>query len=325
MPESRFADSTKLESENEDVVANRLIFGCGYLGRRAAKRWRDAGDEVHVVTRRAERSEELLADGYQPIVADVTVPASLEKLPEVGTVLWAVGFDRRAGKPIDEVYVAGLRNVLTALPSATGRVIYISSTGVYGQTDGSWVDEQSPCEPDREGGQACLAAEQYLKTHRLGSNSIILRMAGIYGPDRIPLSEAVAAGEPISAPVDGFLNLIHVDDAASAIIRAAREDVMPGLFCISDGHPTDRRTYYEYQAQLLDAPRPTFSKPNPDSPASNRAASNKRVRNRRMLDELEITPAYPSFREGLAAIIGGAPSPAVPGRCGRRQDAPPPS
>ena len=91
-------------------------------------------------------------------------------------------------------------------------LLYISSTGVYGDADGEWVDETTPCRPAREGGKACLAAEQVLAEHPLGKRSVVLRPAGIYGPDRIIRAEALRRGEPIDAPADGYLNLIHVDD-----------------------------------------------------------------------------------------------------------------
>ncbi|MCH7751985.1 MAG: NAD-binding protein, partial [Planctomycetes bacterium] len=75
---------------------NRLIFGCGYLGERVAKRWRDAGATVHVVTRSPERARQLADDGFQPLVADVTRPETLADLPAAETILFSVGYDRSA-------------------------------------------------------------------------------------------------------------------------------------------------------------------------------------------------------------------------------------
>ena len=96
---------------------SKLIFGCGYLGRRVARRWRDAGHEVFVVTRSAERAKEFSHSGYRPIVADVLRPASLMNLPLVETILYAVGHDRAAGHSIRDVFVGGLQAVLDALPT----------------------------------------------------------------------------------------------------------------------------------------------------------------------------------------------------------------
>jgi nucleoside-diphosphate-sugar epimerase len=110
----------------------KLIFGCGYLGERIARRWRDGGAEVVIVTRSEGRSREFKRQGYEAIVADITQPETLTGLPQAEMVLFAVGFDRAVGGSIEEVYSGGVQNVLAALPSATGRFIYISTTGVYG-------------------------------------------------------------------------------------------------------------------------------------------------------------------------------------------------
>jgi nucleoside-diphosphate-sugar epimerase len=236
-------------------------------------------------------------------VADVNDRSSLASLPKVSTLLWAVGFDRSAGRTIDEVYVAGLRNVLEMLPGVE-RVIYVSSTGVYGDAAGDWVDEQTPCRPTRPGGIACLRAEELLAADRLGYRSIVLRMAGIYGPGRVPRSEAIQSGEPIAAPADGYLNLIHVDDAAQVVLSAERDPPLPRTYVVSDGHPVERREYYRELARLLGAPEPQFITPDANTPAAERAAADKRVSNRRMLEELSVTLRYPSYREGLVQIVG---------------------
>jgi nucleoside-diphosphate-sugar epimerase len=287
------------------VASKKLIFGAGYLGARVAGRWQAAGDEVFVVTRSRQRADEFIALGLRAIVADVTVPESLKGLPSVETVLFAVGFDRAAGKPIEEVYVEGLQNVLRALPSTTGRIIYISSTGVYGDSGGDWVDEQTPCNPQRAGGQACLAAEQFLMSphHDWGEKSIVLRLAGLYGPGRIPRRESLLAGEPIPAPSEGFLNLIHVDDAVSVVLAAEKQANCPRVYNVSDGRPGRRTEYYEELARLVGAPPPRFVAPPPASPAAQRAASDKRIGNVRMREELRVELRFPSFREGLAAIV----------------------
>ena len=98
--------------------------------------------------------------------------------------------------PMATVYVDGLQAALDALPTATGRIIYISSTGVYGQTSGEWVDEESECRPTREGGRVCLAAEGVLASPDLGQRAVVLRLAGIYGPGRIPRRTELPAKIP---------------------------------------------------------------------------------------------------------------------------------
>jgi nucleoside-diphosphate-sugar epimerase len=284
----------------------KLIFGCGYLGARVARRWVDAGERVAVVTLTSQRAATLAREGYQPIVADVLHPATLAHLPAAETVLYAVGYDRTAGASIQDVYVNGLRAVLNALPGETGKFIYVSSTGVYGQTDGEWVDEDSPCEPQRAGGRACLEAEEMLMAHRLGNRAIVLRMAGLYGPGRIPNAAEIRHHRPIAAPEEGYLNLIHVDDAVSVVLAAEARAVPPRCYTVADGHPVERRLYYEELARLLGVPPPEFDVPPADSPVAVRASASKRVKNSRLLTELGAELAYPTYREGLAAIVQAA-------------------
>jgi nucleoside-diphosphate-sugar epimerase len=284
-----------------------LIFGCGYLGRRVAGLWQASGREVFAVTRSEQRAQALAAAGIQPIVANLAASAELPIPQGVRTVLFAVGYDRQGGQSVHELYVGGFARALAALPHSVERFLYISSTGVYGQVTGSEVDEESPCQPTREGGQACLAAEELLRASRFADKAIVLRLAGIYGPGRIPRSQDLLAGKPIDAPASGWLNLIHVDDAVRIVLLAEERASAPRLFVISDGQPAQRGDYYGELARLLGAPPPRFTEPAADSPAAQRAASDKRVSPRRMFAELQPTLQYPSYREGLAAIVGQEP------------------
>jgi nucleoside-diphosphate-sugar epimerase len=283
------------------VSSGCLIFGGGYLGSRVAALWRAEGREVHVVTRSAQRAALWEAEGYRPHVADVTRPETLAGLPAAATVLFAVGFDRASGRSIGEVYAGGLANALAALGEAPRRFIYISSTGVYGPGDGGWVDEGTPCRPDREGGRACLAAEQALAASPLGPRSIVLRLAGLYGPGRIPRSADLLAGKPLAVRPDTHLNLIHVDDAARIVLLAERA-AAPRTYVVSDGHPALRADYFAELARLLGAPPPAFAPP-PDGAPPERGSSDRRVNSARLVRELAPVFRFPSYREGLAAIV----------------------
>ena len=281
---------------------SKLIFGCGYLGKRVAKLWLEQGQEVHVVTRSAERAKALAEEGYLPLVGDVTEPDRFPDLPEAKTVLFAVGFDRTVGNSIMEVYAEGVKNTLARLPNSVERFIYISTTGVYGSADGGWVDETTAPAPHREGGKASLAAEQALDTR-----GIVLRLAGIYGPGRVPYLDKLKNGEPIAAPSEGWLNLIHVDDGAHIVLAAEswshNQPTGPHTFCVCDGHPVVRREYYQEVARQIAAGPPVFTSPNAGSPAAARAAADKRVSNRKLLETLGVEMAFPSYREGLASIL----------------------
>jgi nucleoside-diphosphate-sugar epimerase len=301
----------------------KLVVGCGYLGLRVARLWRDAGEDVVAVTRSSEKADRLADEGLTPIVADVSA-APFAAPPEIETVLFAVGFDRvkkprdtpsasrawveeesRDDQSIHDVYVGGLRNAIRSLKVPVQRFIYISSTGVYGQVAGTQVDESSPCQPTREGGQASLDAEGVLSTSDIAKRSIILRLAGLYGPGRIPRAADLLAGKPIDAPMSGYLNLIHVDDAARMVLLAEAQAPVPALYVVSDGHPVVRGDYYRELARLLGAPSVTFIKPTPGSSAAARAGSDKRVNPRRLFSELAPALLYPCYRDGLAAIVAG--------------------
>lgn len=288
----------------------RLVFGCGYLGKRVARLWSAAGDTVYAVTRSPQRASEFAAAGWRPIIADITheaaLSAALSTMEPPETVLFAVGFDRSSHHSIRDVYVAGLSNAIQSLArhsSSIRKFLYVSSTGVFGQTDGSWVDESSECRPTRDGGRACLEAEQRLQSSPFGDRTIILRCSGLYGPGRIPYLRQLQAGEPLAAPADGFLNLVHIDDAAAVVAHAARQLVPPELLVVSDGHPVLRCDYYATLARLLDAPAPRFIAPPANSAALARAGGDKRVRSARLAARLPFPWRYPNHEAGLAAIV----------------------
>ena len=276
----------------------RLIIGCGYLGRRIAQRWLREGYCVSGTTRTPDHAAELGRLGVEPIQCDVLASASLAALPAVHTVVHCVGLDRGAGQSMRSVYVDGLDNVLVHLPQAE-RFIYVSSSSVYGQCHGEEVDETAATAPLEESGQVVLAAEQLLWS-RL-PNAIVLRFGGIYGPGRLLRQKAVQAGEPIQADPDRWLNLIHVEDGASAVLAAEARAQSGAVYNICDDQPVRRREFLTLLAQLLDAPEPRFVSPLANASLPPHERSNRRISNRRMHAELAVQLAYPSFREGLRA------------------------
>lgn len=282
----------------------KLIFGCGYLGLRVARLWRARNEPVYVVTRSADRARQLAAEGMMPLVADVVEGTKVSIPPEVRVVLFALGNDRQGGHSTTDVYLRGMRNALDWMPPGIDRFLYISSTGVYGQGSGDWVDEDSACQPLTDGGRASLGAEQLLLDSRWKDRALVLRLAGLYGPGRLPRMADVVAGRPIPAVADGWLNLIHIDDAAQVVVRAGEVARPPRIYVVSDGHPAVRRSFYEELARLLKAPPPTFVAPAQDSSASRRAASDKRVNPHRLFAELQLELLFADYVAGLAAIVG---------------------
>ena len=282
----------------------KLIVGCGYLGQRIGKIWLQQGYDVHAITRKPERAGELAAAGFHSIIGDVTQPDTLNELPLADTVLVAVGMDRSVYSDIDLVYVDGLKNLLDNLTVVPRHLIYISSTGVYGDFDGDWVDETSKTEPLRPGGKACLKAERLLQNSRFADRVTILRFAGIYGDGRVPTREKIESGQMKMLATGGFLNLIQVDDGASIVDRAAKQSPDGSTYIVSDGSPILRRDYYDYMAKLLDVDEIPKKEIGADSTTA-RGGSSKRVSNQKLLDWLGgFEFLYPDYRAGLKQAIG---------------------
>lgn len=280
--------------DSRSAPPRRLIVGCGYLGERLASRWLAAGSRVWGLVRTPSRLARLSEAGVEPIVADVAAPLPLPALPEVDTVVWAVGFDRTAGRSYREVHVDGLRRLLDAI-TGNPRLIFVSSTGVWGRVDGQRVDEATPPHPDREAGRVLLEAEALLGGHPKGRGTV-LRLAGIYGPGRLPRIDDLRASRPLEADPDSWLNLIHVDDAAAVVIAVA-DHAGPGpLYVVSDGRPVRRRDFYARLADLVGSPPPNWI-----PPAADARGGDKRVDPRRLF--AEIGPAF-SHPDAIAALAG---------------------
>jgi nucleoside-diphosphate-sugar epimerase len=273
----------------------RLIIGCGYLGRRLAGSWVAHGDTVFALTRTSEHAEEFRKSGLSPIVGDVTDQVSLAGLPPADTVLYSVGFDRRAGQTPRDVSVGGLENVLQHVPSDVRRLIYISSTSVYGQSDGSLVNEDSATEPREDSGRVVLEAEQLLRAWR--PDAIVLRFAGIYGPDRLLRREALLKSSVPFAGPDKWLNLIHVEDGVEATLSAESRGVPGQTYNVVDDEPAPRRDFYTLLAELIGAPPPQFVEQ--EEPRS----ANRRVSNAKAKRELVWSPRFTTYREGLRAAV----------------------
>lgn len=288
--------------DNGERTMDKLIVGCGYLGRRVAARWLAQGHRVFGTTRGGERAEDLRGLGIVPVVCDVLNVGGLRDLPPAETVLYCVGFDRAAGRSMREVYVEGLRNFFDSGAAAGARrLIHVSSTGVYGQCGGEEVDETSLTEPLEESGRVVLEAEKQV----IGpdTRNLILRFAGIYGPGRVIRRQAVAKGEPLIGDAEKWLNLIHVEDGATAVL-AAEERGKPGaIYNVSDGCPVRRRDFYTCLAALLGVPEPRFVPLAPGEPSPPHERGNRRIVNRRMREELGVRPCYSDYREGLPASL----------------------
>ena len=278
----------------------RLIIGCGYLGKRVASRWLAAGDTVYATTRSRAHAGQFEAMGLHPLQGDVTAAADaanrLPTLPTVDTVLWAVGFDRTAPASYEDVHVTGLQRLLDRLPGQP-RFIFISSTGVWGDGSGGFVNETTPPTPAREAGRALVAAEARLQAHRHGPG-VVLRLAGLYGPDRLPRLADLQAGKPLPADPASWLNLIHIDDAAAVACDVAELSAPRPLYVVSDGSPIRRRDWYEGLARITGNPSPAW-----DPAASQSRGGDKRVDSRLIWTDLGHGPDQPNALQAIQQLL----------------------
>lgn len=274
-----------------------LIAGIGDLGSEVARRLVAAGHDV-VGLRRSDRR---LPDGVEPLRGDVGEPSSLALPKDLDAIVYAVAADGRTDESYARAYPRGLANVLDAIdPSApdSTRVVFVSSTGVYGQDDGSTVDEDSPTEPASFTGARMVEAERVLAASRFRGTS--LRLGGIYGPGRTFLIESVRSRRATYAPGSTqWTNRIHRDDAARAIEHVLSLDAPPGVLNVVDRGAAPRREVLEWLAERLGAPAPRASE------ASERRSgpTDKRVSSDRLV-ATGFEHRYPTYREGYAAVLG---------------------
>lgn len=291
------------------IPESALIAGCGYVGGRVAATWRARGLRVYAITRSESKAKELARSGIIPIVFDLAQPAPMSELPDIDAVLWSVGFERTSGASRQAIWIDGFQRLLNALPlrPLPRRILYTSSTGVYGDGHGQDVDEHTLPIPTSEGGIACLAAEQLLQDFAKNSSACvsILRLAGIYGPDRLLRRTADLQGNvPIMSPPDEWLNLVHVDDVVTAIDAISVMNSPPALINIVASKSVTRREYYTTLALLVDAPPPRFAKPAAESTSQphRRSAGNRRVVSG-IRESLQIPFKYDSIIDGLNAAF----------------------
>jgi nucleoside-diphosphate-sugar epimerase len=267
-----------------------LIAGAGDVGTRLARRLVADGRRVHALRRREASG----GDGIDWRRGDLLRPDTLAGLPAVDALVFAATPDARDEAAYRAVFVDGLRHVLDALPSPPRRTVFVSSSAVYGEHDGAWVDEETPPAPLGFNGRVLLEAERWLATRDVGG--IALRLAGLYGPGRTQLFERLREGRwgvPRGRAV--YANRIHVDDAAAALALLLDVATPAPVYLGVDDTPLPIDVLYDHLAGLLDAPRP----PEGTAPAG---VGNKRLSNAR-LREAGFRCAWPDAREGYAALL----------------------
>jgi len=278
------------------VTVHVAILGCGYVGLELGRRLDADGHAVTGVRRSDDGLAAVEAAGLDAVRADVTDGDSLAAVPDADRLVFAASAGGRGADAARETYLAGVRAVQShfgARANPPERLVYTSSTGVYGDHGGDWVDETTDPAPDSERGAVLLAAERAALDGPLSGT--VARFAGLYGPGRLDPTRY------LDGPVaPGWLNLLHRDDAAGAVAHLLRADAARGEVVLAvDDEPVRRPDLAAWVAERVGADPPATG------PASARRGD-KRCSNAK-LRGLDYEFAYPTFRAGYGELLAERP------------------
>jgi nucleoside-diphosphate-sugar epimerase len=280
-----------------------LLFGCGYTATRLARRLLAGGARV-VATRRTAEAAARTADDLGPAaevrVADLLHLETLRGLVPDGAVVV------HTAPPAPDGLRGEAALVEAAAAARARRIVYVSSTGVYGRGNGGWIDEDAPVAPTGPIGARRLEAESAVRSAaaRLGVDAVTLRAAAIYGPHR-GSHVSIASGSHRVPDGAGLVSRIHVDDLGSAILAAAlAARPIHAIYNVADDEPTQARSYADAVAAELGVPAPPTVTPDHSSPAARELyGGDRRIRNRRLVEELGVRLVYPDWRAGLRQAL----------------------
>lgn len=291
------------------------IVGCGYVGSEFARLCVARGVRTIGIRRRAE----LLPPGVVPWALDLgraadpavwgEAPVGLERVETVVAALSPGGRDEAAYRFAFETGPLAFLDGLMERGARPSRCVLVSSTGVYGQRDGEWVDETSPAQAGEATGRALLAAEGAWLARAPGA--VVARLGGIYGPGRERLIDEVAAGSARFDPErPAWSNRIHRDDAARALLHLARLAAPEPIYNVVDRESARREDVLRFLAERLRAPEPRPVSAVETAQERGGGRGDKRVSSERLAAG-GFAWRYPTFREGYGALIaarGGAPA-----------------
>lgn len=295
-----------------------LVFGLGYSGLRIARDRLEAGWRVSGTTRSRERAAALEEAGIQGLVFDGSAPpaptdeAVRTALRECTHLLASVP-PGPEGDPVASRFGDELREGRAERLAWIG---YLSTTGVYGDHGGGWVDESTEPVPGLERTRRRLEAERGWEdlAREAGAPLQIFRISGIYGPGRSAL-DGLRSGRARTVIKEGSVfNRIHVDDLAGIVLAGMTRPDRPGIYNVSDDLPAPNHEVQRYAAGLLGmAPPPEvpFEEAGLSPMGASFFAEDRRVRNDRVKEELGYRFRHPTYREGLSALMeggGGSPS-----------------
>lgn len=275
-----------------------LSFGHGYSAQALTDVLLPSGWRVIGTTRSAEKCDGILQTGAVPLLwpgSDVS-----DALANADALLISAAPDAN-GDPV----LARLASEIAARAPQFSWVGYLSTTGVYGDHGGAWVDEQTSLTPSTERGRARVAAEAAWQAIP-GLPLHIFRLAGIYGPGRGPFAKVRAGTARRIIKKDQIFSRIHVEDIAQVLAASLRHPNPGAVYNLCDNDPAPPQDVIGYAAQLLNLPQPPaedFETAEMTPMARSFYAESKKVRNDRIKDELGITLKYPDYRSGLKAML----------------------
>jgi nucleoside-diphosphate-sugar epimerase len=297
-----------------------LIVGCGYLGGRLAVSLIKRGQTVYATTRDQTKTPALAELGVRPLILSVTQPVTYASLtPAINEPLIDVYYmvppgQANASPTPRQVVLGGIAHMVKVLRRANvRRAVLVSSSAVYGYTDGRRVDADTVSQPQSERAGLLLNGEALWLDN--GPCYSVLRLAGLYGPRRVVGMRAVRQGSPLVGNPDAMLNLIHADDAVSLLLAMTESETSARVELGSDGHPVPRIAYYRYLANILGVPAPMVID---DQTAAAQLglnaqrlarSSNKALDNTVTRRRTGWTPAVKDYRAGLDMILGTTPRP----------------
>jgi nucleoside-diphosphate-sugar epimerase len=284
-----------------------LIVGCGYVGRRVADLLPADTCQITGCVRSKQSAAKLELSGIAPLVIDLDQPAA-----KTG---WADGFDEvfyfAPPTPHGEQDLR-MHAFLQAIDTAAlpRRIVYISTSAVYGDCQGAWITESQALNPTTARGQRRLDAEQQLQAYCELHNIqwLLLRVPGIYGPGKLPLAR-LREGTAVLREADSpYTNRIHADDLARICVAAMNSPHADTVYNVSDGQPSNMTDYFFKVADAAGLPRPpTISRSEAAQVLSAGMLSflndSRRMSNAKMLDELAVTLLYPDLDSGLRACF----------------------
>lgn len=287
-----------------------FIIGCGYTGLRVAQLALARGQLVTALARSTATQIHLQTAGITSITGDLDKPVSWHDLPTLSTTWYY--FVSPPSQGVTDPRLAALFTTLKP-QHFPKKVVLISTTGVYGDCGGMWIDEDQQLNPQADRAKRRVDAEitlqQWSMVHQIPI--AILRVPGIYGPERLPVKRLQQQLPVLNEAISPFSNRIHVDDLARACI-AAGDVGKDGIYNISDGHPTTMTDYFNQVADALGLPRPpqidwNMAQTQLSTEMRSYLAESKRLDNRKMIEQLGIVPQYPDLASGLAQCLAHGP------------------